>query len=98
MMNRYLIVAIISIIIVVGCEIKAIIDEDDMLWPLGLVIPVAVIGSFIAKEVDIETIRWNKNADVWRAKFDQVLLKGRSLRGDSEFTQQLDYYESLLRK
>ena len=98
MMNRYLIVAIISIIIVVGCEIKAIIDEDDMLWPLGLVIPVAVIGSFIAKEVDIETIRWNKNADVWRAKFDQVLLKGRSLRGDSEFTQQLDYYENLLRE
>ena len=96
MMNRYLIVAIISIIIVVGCEIKAIIDEDDMLWPLGLVIPVAVIGSFIAKEVDIETIRWNKNADVWRAKSEQVLIKGRSLRGDSEFTQQLDYYENLL--
>ena len=32
----------------------------------------------------------------WREKFEQVLLKGRSLRGDAEFTQQLDYYESLL--
>lgn len=32
-----------------------------------------------------------KNA--WRAKFDQVLMKGRSLRGDAEFTRQLDYYE-----
>lgn len=32
----------------------------------------------------------------WREKFEQVMLKGRSLRGDAEFTQQLDYYESLL--
>lgn len=34
----------------------------------------------------------------WRAKSEQVLIKGRSLRGDPEFTQQLDYYENLLRK
>lgn len=33
----------------------------------------------------------------WRAKFEQVLIKGRSLRGDAEFTQQLDYYEKLLK-
>lgn len=32
----------------------------------------------------------------WREKFESVMLKGRSMRGDSEFTQQLDYYESLL--
>lgn len=35
-----------------------------------------------------------KNA--WREKFDQVMSKGRSLRGDTEFTKQLDYYESIL--
>ncbi len=40
----------------------------------------------------------NKTADVWRSKFEQVLMKGRSLRGDAEFTQQLDYYESMLNK
>lgn len=32
----------------------------------------------------------------WREKFDQVMSKGRSLRGDAEFTKQLDYYESIL--
>lgn len=34
----------------------------------------------------------------WRAKFKQVMLKARSLRGDSEFTQQLDYYENIMNK
>ena len=40
----------------------------------------------------------NDAADAWRAKFDQVLMKGRSLRGDAEFTRQLDYYENMLNK
>lgn len=40
----------------------------------------------------------NKTAEVWRSKYDQVLMKGRSLRGDAEFTQQLDYYENMLNK
>lgn len=48
--------------------------------------------------IDKDTLKWNKNADVWRAKFEQVLMKGRSLRGDSEFTRQLDYYENSLKK
>lgn len=39
-------------------------------------------------------LRENKVADAWEAKFSQVLIKGRSLRGDEEFTRQLDYYES----
>ena len=104
MMNRFLIVAIITIIIVVVCVIKAINaeDEDAMFWPLMAIFYLgggaAGAGSWLARKVDIETVRWNKNADVWRAKSEQVLIKGRSLRGDSEFTQQLDYYESLLRK
>lgn len=37
-----------------------------------------------------------KMKNAWREKFDQVMSKGRSLRGDAEFTQQLDYYESIL--
>ena len=40
----------------------------------------------------------NRMAEVWRAKCEQVLIKGRSLRGDPEFTQQLDYYENMLNK
>lgn len=34
----------------------------------------------------------------WRAKYEQVLIKGRSMRGDSDFIQQLDYYGKLLEK
>ena len=37
-----------------------------------------------------------KMKNAWREKFDQVMSKGRSLRGDAEFTKQLDYYESIL--
>lgn len=39
----------------------------------------------------------NDLATTWRAKFDQVMIKARSLRGDSEFTQQLDYYENMVK-
>lgn len=35
---------------------------------------------------------------IWRAKYEQVLIKGRSMRGDSDFIQLLDYYEKLLKK
>ena len=37
-------------------------------------------------------------AAAWQDKFEQVMLKARSLRADAEFTQQLDYYENLLNK
>lgn len=60
---------------------------------IGLIInPVLLVFG------DHDTIIWNKNADVWKAKFDQVLMKGRSLRGDSDFQRQLDYYENMVNK
>ncbi len=37
-----------------------------------------------------------KLANAWRIKCEQIIIKGRSLRGDPEFTQKLDYYENLL--
>ncbi|MBQ9558522.1 MAG: hypothetical protein IJV08_00860 [Bacteroidaceae bacterium] len=40
--------------------------------------------------------RANKIANAWKSKLNQVLLKGRSFRGDPEFTQQLDYYDNLI--
>lgn len=52
---------------------------------------VAIIYVFLTKGTDI--IKENKTADVWRAKFDQVMMKARSLRGDAEFSRMLDYYE-----
>ena len=48
--------------------------------------------------IDRDTLQWNKQARVWRAKFDQVMMKGRSLRGDAEFTQMLDYYDKQVNK
>lgn len=103
MMNRFLIVAIITIIIVVVCVIKAMNAKGDAIfWPVMAIFYLgggaAAAGNWLAKKVDIETIRWNKNADVWLAKCEQVLIKGRSMRGDSDFIQQLDYYEKLLKK
>lgn len=64
-----------------------------------IILLATIAGSywFVCK-YDIDTLRRNKIAAVWHAKFDQVLMKGRSLRGDAEFSQQLDYYENLLNK
>ena len=64
---------------------------------LGIIIPVFgwLFGSII---MIVKSFSEEKLKQAWRAKSEQVLIKGRSLRGDSEFTQQLDYYESLLRE
>lgn len=59
------------------------------------VIAGAIAGAFL---IDRDTLKWNKSAAVWRAKFYQVLMKGRSLRGDTDFQRQLDYYEQLINK
>ena len=61
----------------------------------GIIFPVIgwLIGSIIMSE---KSFSEEKLKQAWRAKSEQVLIKGRSLRGDSEFTQQLDYYENLL--
>ena len=63
-----------------------------------LVFLIAGYGGFACFLSDQDTIRHNQIASAWRDKFEQVVIKGRSLRGDPEFTQQLDYYENLLNK
>lgn len=50
-------------------------------------------GIAAAYLLDQDTLMCNKIAQAWRAKFDQVMMKGRSLRVDAEFTRMLDYYE-----
>ena len=70
------------------------------IWPI--IISIIIWGTpaiiALAYLLDRNTLQWNKEANVWRAKFDQVLLKGRSLRGDSDFQRQLDYYENMINK
>ena len=61
--------------------------------PLGFVFFVYVVVFLPSIN---PTFIHNDLANAWRAKFDQVLMKGRSLRGDADFTQQLDYYENRL--
>lgn len=63
-----------------------------------LVVGIAFYGGMVCFGDYSEDIAYNKKADAWRAKFDQVLMKGRSLKGDSEFTQMLDYYENQMKK
>lgn len=61
----------------------------------GIIIPFFgwLLGAFFIMS---KSFAEEKMKNAWREKFDQVMSKGRSLRGDAEFTQQLDYYESIL--
>lgn len=70
-------------------------NEWDAIFPLVYFgIPIAFGLIFFA---DRSTLRYNKKAQVWRTKFNQVLLKGRSMQGDPDFQKQIDYYENFLK-
>ena len=91
------IVAIASVVTLVGLIIS---DSEDVAM-VGLIIlgmgamSLMPMGMSWSSNPDA-TLLWNEEADAWRSKFDQVLMKGRSLRGDPEFQQQLDYYERIV--
>lgn len=96
-LGRCVLVVIIEAVIL---TLVSFIDDPDgrlvatmsaIIW--GLLIVGSVVGL-----TDRDTLKQNKMANVWRAKFEQVMIKGRSLRGDAEFTQQLDYYERLFKQ
>lgn len=59
-----------------------------------LTLPILIGGTVLSIKKGKTMLRENTVAEAWKAKFSQVLIKGRSLRGDQEFTRQLDYYES----
>lgn len=65
---------------------------------ISTAIGIAFYGGIACYFIDKESIRYNKKAAAWRAKFEQVLMKGRSLRADDEFTRTLDYYENIMKK
>ena len=64
---------------------------------LGIIFPVFgwIFGAMI---LSTKSFADEKLKDTWHQKCEQVLIKGRSLRGDSDFTQQLEYYENLLKE
>lgn len=92
-------IKILAVIAVIGAILAYIIvDDPEMksMAPVIVIIGTAFYGGIACTSIDQDTIRSNKIANAWRAKFEQVLIKGRSLRGDAEFTRQLDYFESLI--
>lgn len=86
-------ISIIAAIAVICATILAFIKPEL----ISLAILFSIGAGYFALIIDQETLFYNKKAVAWRNKFEQVIIKGRSLRGDAEFTQQLDYYENLLR-
>lgn len=90
-------IAVIGAIVAFICVIFSGEDAEDALGSSGgFIVFTGIIGLLFSFEIDQDTIRSNKIANAWRAKFEQVLIKGRSLRGDAEFTRQLDYFEGLI--
>ena len=92
-------IKILAVIAVIGAIIAYIIVDDPeakTMAPVAVILCTAFYGGMAFIFIDQDTIRSNKIANAWRAKFEQVLIKGRSLRGDAEFTRQLDYFESLI--
>ena len=92
-------IKILAAIAVIGSILAYIIVDDPEMKGLAafdILVLTAFLGGIACASIDQDTIRSNKIANAWRAKFEQVLIKGRSLRGDAEFTRQLDYYENLI--
>ena len=92
-------IKILAAIAVIGAIVAYIIVDDPegkSVAPVAIILGTAMYGGIACSEIDQDTIRSNKIANAWRAKFEQVLIKGRSLRGDAEFTRQLDYFEGLI--
>ena len=102
--GRLKILSMVAAIVFLICFIIGLIlpGKDDLggmlLVGAMLVFLIAGYGGIACFVSDQDTIRHNQIASAWRDKFEQVVIKGRSLRGDSDFQQQLDYFENLLNK
>ncbi len=88
-------IVLILFIIAIDTENETL---NNISFFLAILFPIIVITLIVLIVfVDKETLRWNQNAKVWRSKFKQVMMKGRTMRGDAEFQKQLDYYESMIK-
>lgn len=99
-----------TIIFVVGLSLSLFLSSSGPRWyareyggeirgiGLGVTLIACVFAIIVCFKTGTDVLKENKKAKVWRAKFDQVLMKGRSLRADAEFTQMLDYYENIVNK
>lgn len=90
--NRLMIFGIIALLLILPSASEG---PEAFFGCLVFAIIFVVAGSLL---LDRDTLSWNKKARVWRAKFDQVMMKARSLRVDADFSNMLDYYENQLKK
>lgn len=101
-MGRFVIFSSITLILnivyyIIAATLDSYSDRESM-YIAGFSLTIASIFGTILLifKMDKETLRWNKNAKVWRAKFEQTIIKARSLRGDAEFSKRVDYYENIV--
>ncbi len=96
--GRTLVIGIICLLFVLSMTLLDLsLGDGGELFAIGFCLGGIVFLSFILSSSNVNsTFIHNDLANAWRAKFNQVLMKGRSLRGDAEFTQQLDFYENRL--
>ena len=91
-------IKIASILAIIGFILSCLYNLPDL--KLGamiggsIVFMVALVGTELSFIVDQDPIHANRIACAWHDKFDQVLMKGRSLQGDPDFQKQLDYFEN----
>ena len=89
--------ALMTLLLILGARSLELTQFSVIFLVLGGI--GLVISSFKAFGKSGKEITERKNnSKIWKAKFDQVLMKGRSLRGDSDFQKQLDYYENYFNK
>lgn len=82
-------ISIIIIAAIFSLTIFSAYDDGSCLIILG----ASIFYGAIIFSVDRKIIHENKVAAAFKDKFEQVLMKGRSLRADTEFQKMLDYYE-----
>lgn len=100
--GRLVLVAVVTIVIgiailLLGLASDASSENTFACCGVFMMMSAMVLG-MVSSGVDTETLRHNKFAKVWQDKFDQVMMKARTLRADAEFTRQLDYFQSQLDK
>ena len=92
-------IEILTVIAVIAFILSLIIGgKSGAIIGIYAIMGIAGYGGMACFNIDQDSIRHNKRAEAWKAKFSQVLMKGRSLRGDPDFQKQLDYYENNVKK
>jgi hypothetical protein len=97
--GRWTITGILIIVSIIFCTIYYKDIDFDVDYPyLGMILVIVNILVLCRIDEGQDTLNENKRAVAWRDKFEQVLMKGRSLRADTEFQKMLDYYENIVKK